>query len=219
MGFFGSLFGTDQQRDLANANAQATAALSGGRKRARREYTTGLTNALGRINPYEEGGREGFDLYRGSIGAGGPEGYRRAYETFQADPFLAGSEAAAQGDLDRLFARYNNRGYADAGTSRRAIADASMGAYDRRVADMRNRWQGLGERGQGVAQFGAGLESDMGNRLGDLEYGYGQQRAANDISYGNALAASRSIPINNLLNIAGLGVRGYSAYKGIPARA
>ena len=52
----------------------------------------------------------------------------------------------------------------------------------------------------------AGLQQGMG----DMESGYGQQMAGNAINYGNAMAASRNIGINNLMGAGGLALKAFA---------
>jgi hypothetical protein len=66
-----------------------------------------------------------------------------------------------------------------------------------------DRLRAMGQQGQGLAQFGAGLEYGAGKDLADIETGYGNTSAGNRISYSNALAASRNTGWQNALNLYG----------------
>lgn len=66
----------------------------------------------------------------------------------------------------------------------------------------------------------AGLETGTGKSLGELAYGYGQQTASNRINTGNAVAQTRTAPMNNLISLIGTGINGMSLYSnwGTPKR-
>jgi len=64
-------------------------------------------------------------------------------------------------------------------------------------------------RGAGLAGAGA----NTGSQLSNLIYGSGQQGAANTINTGNAIAQTRTQPMSNLINLAGMATQ---AYFGIP---
>lgn len=59
----------------------------------------------------------------------------------------------------------------------------------------------------------AGLETGSGSELANLSFGAGQQRAANTINLGNAVAGTRTQPMNNLINLAGTGLRAFSTFR------
>lgn len=65
----------------------------------------------------------------------------------------------------------------------------------------------------GRGQALAGLSSGAGSALADLIYGSGQQTAANKINQGNAIAQTRTAPMNNLVNLFGTGLNAYAAFK------
>lgn len=67
-------------------------------------------------------------------------------------------------------------------------------------------------------RYGQDSANNVGGYYGNLaslDYGAGQQQAANRISYGNALSSSRSTGINNLLGAVGIGI---SAVRPTPTR-
>jgi hypothetical protein len=53
----------------------------------------------------------------------------------------------------------------------------------------------------------AGLASGEGNALGNIYGGFAQQRAGNDINYGNAMAANANTLWNNLSGLGGLALK------------
>lgn len=205
MSFLDGFFGGGGS-DLQAASDAAMRQLSGGKKRAKGEINTGYDSAQGALSPYDDGGAS-FNLYKDSIGANGEEGYGRALTNFNADPFLAGEQGAADNALTNLFRSYNANGMGNSGANRLATSRAAQERYGSNVSNYRNRLAGLGNTGLGVAGTRAGLYTDKGNTLGNLEYGYGQQLAGNTINTANAMAAQKSQGANNLLGLLGTGVK------------
>ena len=81
-----------------------------------------------------------------------------------------------------------------------------------------NQGSALANLGSQFANARAGLETGRagalsqnematGKAASDLIYGAGQQNAANRINAGNAIAATRTLPMSNLLNLAGTAVQ------------
>jgi len=214
-GFFGDLFdsftGKSQLREGEAGFRAAASDLKRGRRRARGEYTGGRDAALAYIDPYIQSGGRAQNLYTGSIGARGSEGYREAYEAYEGDPFRAGSDAATENALRRVFSSYNSRGMGDSGASRLGVARAGMERYDQRRDLWQNRLMQAGQAGQQAAQYGAGLQYDTGNRLGDLEYGYAQQRATNNLNRGKFRADQQGVGWQNYMKMLEIGAKAAGA--------
>lgn len=217
MGFFDAFTGSAQRKDLRRAEKKRDQALTAGKATARTEIGGGYTQAFNDLSPYDDKGA-GYGLYRDSIGANGVEGYTRAKTNFDADPFLTGEQAAADNALMGIFKRYNAGGMGNSGANRAAVSRAAQERYGTNVANYRTRLAGLGQTGLGVAQTKAGLHTDRGNTLGNLEYGFGQQQANAATNFGNAMAASRSIGPNNLLGLLGAGTDLAGVVMGQPRR-
>jgi len=205
MGFFSDFFGGGKG-DIQAASDAAMAQLAAGKRKARKDITGGYDSAFAQLTPYDDKGA-GFGLYKDSIGANGAEGYQRAFANFNLDPFLAGEQGAADNALMGIFKRYNAGGMGNSGANRLAVSRAAQERYGQNVAGYRQRLAGLGQTGLGVAQTQAGMYTDKGNTLGNLEYGYGQQAASNTINTANAMAAAQQAGANNLLGLLGTGVK------------
>lgn len=199
MGFF-NFTGGAQRGDLKSATRKANRTLKAG-------YTEARDITKTYLDPYATAGRKGFDLYGDAIGIGGPEGYARAFETFQADPFMAYADRDTERRLGDVFQSYNAQGLGNSGVNRLAVGRLNEELAGGRVADFRNRLANFGDVGRQTA-------THVSDRLGDLRYGYAQQRAGNQINLGNAIAASRSTGINNLFKLGSLGVKAAGAFLG-----
>lgn len=205
MSFFGDFFGKSQQRDLASANAQATGALASGYKEASALYD----QAKGYYQPYAESGQKANSTYADSLGLNGAAGGQNALSTYQAgrNPYLDYEQDLAQRGLDRTA---NARGWLNSGASLLASSRARQQLGYQDFSGWQNRLMGMGQQGMQAA----GAQAQITQGQGDMRSGYGQQTAANAINYGNALAASRSTGINNLIQVGGMAMKasGYGGY-------
>lgn len=104
-------------------------------------------------------------------------------------------------------------GMGDSGASRLAIARAGMERGSQDYGNYMNRLQGFGQQGYGAAGQSAGIASGAGNMLGQMRMGLGQNLAGNEISSGNAMAASRNTGWQNILGLVGAGANAYAGYN------
>ena len=193
MSFFGSFFGTDQQKDITQAKGQADKSLATGRDQALDQY--GQARAM--YQPYAQQGQQANRLYGDATGANGQDAYKAAMSSYAgSDPFR---DQNAQYANDALRRQYNARGQGMGGNADLAVARAQTerGAQD--WGNYLNRLQGQGQMGFQATGAQAGLTQGMG----DIQSGYGQQMAGNAINYGNAMAGTRNIGLQNIMNVAG----------------
>lgn len=216
MGIFDAFTGRSQKKDIQAANAQATAQVNRGYDRADGAVGEARTGAQGYLQPYGEGGVRYNALYQDAMGLNGAEGGQRAQSAYTAaqNPYLDYEQGRAENALMRSF---NARGQSNSGASSLAAARARM---DLGYRDRENWMSRLGQQqGQGLQVAGqqAGIETGYGDRMADLATGRAGTLAANSINYGNALASTRGIGVNNLMSLAGTAIKGYSALypKGI----
>lgn len=199
MSFLGSFFGSDQRRDIRRAKTASDALLTEGLDAAR----SGYTSATDRLDPYATSGNAANAMYARAIGLEGRPAQEDVVANFMADPFRAENERLANENLVRQFGA---RGMANSGAFASA---AARGNLERGSVDW-NQWldriSGVSTQGANIAGQQAGL--DVGR--GDLEWNAANTRAGNEINYGNAMASSRNIGINNILGAAGTVVRGFT---------
>lgn len=204
MSFFGSFFGNDQRKDIGRANQQSEAALATGRTAAIGNYQAGQK----RFDPYAQQGLQANKLYGDATGANGVDAYKGAMAGYAgSDPFRDQNADLANNALMR---QYNARGQGNSGTSSLAVARAQT---ERGATDWNAYLQRLqGQAGQGMQATQAQAGFDQG--IGDIESGYGQQRAGNAINYGNAMAGSRNIGLQNMLGVAGTAAKFFAPTPG-----
>jgi hypothetical protein len=206
MSFFDNFFGKSQQRDLSAANSQAVANINGGYDKgisAAKDYGT---QAESFYQPWSQSGKRANTAYENSLGLNGDAGSSNALAMYKSarNPYFDYEADQAQRGIDRAA---NARGALNSGSNALAVARARMGMGYQDY----NNWQGQ-LRGQGQMGFQAdsamsGIRQNTGRYVADSEIGRGGALASNAINYGNALAASRNTGINNLMGVAGLGVK------------
>lgn len=196
MSLLGSFFGSDQKKYLQQSNKQATNALAQGYSSANQRYD----QAASSYDPYVQGGQRGQTAYENSLGLNGQAGAQSAYDAYSSNPAYA---VANNYGMDSLAKKYNATGNVNSGANALAMARAGVENY----SQYQNQLAGLGS--QGLQATGA--QSAVRAGQGDMAMGYGATRANQATAMGNALAQNSATGINNLLGVAGLGVKGYSA--------
>jgi hypothetical protein len=196
VGFFGSLFGGDQRKDLKRAKAKSDAALQSGYDEAQPFYD----EAVGMFEPYAQSGQQANERYNQLLGLGTTEERDAAQQVYQSDPAFQGMLGL---ESNRLLKQLNARGKTYGGTAALAGARVGLEGYNGYL----NRLQGQGAQGLGAT----GAQSAIRAGQGDLRYGLGATQAGQDTSFGNAMAESRNTGINNLLSIAGTAAKAYAA--------
>jgi hypothetical protein len=199
MSFLGSFFGSDQKKAINQGYKQSNALMEKGYGDA-----TGYYNqAASSFDPYVQQGQQGQQAYTNALGLNGAAGSQAAYDAYASNPAM---QAANNYGMDSLSKKYNALGQSDSGANRLAMARAGVENYDRYL----NHLSGLGQ--QGLQATGA--QSGVRQGQGDMAMGYGATLAGNAINKGNALAQASNIGINNLLGVAGLGIKAYTAGMG-----
>ena len=210
MGFLDSFTGKSQAKTIARARQEADAQLAAGYDEASdigRDY---LDRSLGFVQPWMEAGGRANALYDNALGINGREAQNAMFADYQSDPFRAGNEERATEAIRRA---YNSRGMDTSGNALLASARASQERGSQDWQQYLTRLQGQAGQGAGMAQYGAGLTSNTGNALMNMRYGYGQQRAGNAISAGNAEAQMQGLGWQNALNLAGTAVKAFAGWK------
>jgi hypothetical protein len=195
MGFFSSFTGSAQRKDTRNANAQATNALSKGYADSQGYYN----RASASYDPFVSSGGKANDTYNALLGLNGAEARGTAQNMITSDPMFQGGLAQ---DSNALLRNLNARGQGGGGQAQLAgqrVLQQNYGNWMDRFRDAgRDGFQATGAKANVLAA------------QGDNAYGYGATRAGQAINYGNALAGTRSIGVNNLLNLAGTAAKAYA---------
>jgi len=184
MAFFDFLTGADERRDIKKAYAQAGRELERGLAEGVAAYEAGRE----RLTPFATGGTQAFNALLAATGVLGPEAQRGFVENFQFSPNV---DLLQQGVARAMAAR----GLTDSGAARLAAGRVLLEDYNNQL----NRLLNIGQMGQQAATTQGGFDAG----IGDMRFGAGQLRANQAIDRGSAIAQTRNIGLNNLLNIAG----------------
>ena len=196
MGFFGSFSGSTQRKDIRNANSQATAALDKGYAQSQDYYN----QAVDMFSPYAQQGGQANAFYSDALGLNGAGARDTAQETITSDPLWQGKLAE---DQNAMLKYLNARG--EAGGGKAYLAGQRILAQN--YGDVLNRYRDAGQQGFQAT----GAQSTLRAGQGDNAFGFGATKAGQAINYGNALAETRGIGVNNLLKAVGTGIGGYNA--------
>jgi hypothetical protein len=203
-GFFDSFTGAAQKKAINKSSKEAMGYLDTGATQARGELGQYYDQAQGFLNPYLQGGGQANSLLASYLGAAGPEAQQQAFANFQNDPGYQQQFNAGVNALDRSATA---RGGLYSGAAMKGLQEYGQQfqrqAFNDRVAQL----QGFSGQGLQAASGAAGLASNQGNALSSLSFGLGQQKAANSINKGNALAQASGIGVNNLMNLGGLALK------------
>ena len=203
MGLFDAFTGKSQRRDIEQANALAQAALERGRAESIGTREDALERSLG----FLEGGRGAENLLLQALGVQGPEAQR----TFTNELFTPGFNDELQFGIDALDQSAAARGGLFSGNQLKSVADfgtrLKRDAFNTRVNQL---FQLAGNAPAQSAQ----ATLNTGDAIAGTQFGGAQLEANQATNFGNAMAQSRSIPINNLLAIGSAGAKAAGAYFG-----
>lgn len=202
MGFWDDFSGKSAKKDIRAANAKAEAAVDRGNAQAQGYYD----QAYGEYAPYAGLGQQGMadqNIYRQAIGLGTPEERAAAQDRYFSDPAYARMNDQNQNAMMRY---QNARGSVGGGKAALAGARVANEGYQGWLDRTRDVGQNAMATGFGAASARAGIRTGQA----DQAWGYGTTKAGNAVNYGNAMAASRGILTNNLLNIAGTAAKAYA---------
>jgi hypothetical protein len=232
-GLLNSFTGKTQQGDLDRGFASASGRYDAGYDRAKQDLTYGYDTARGhlaggidRLNPWVEDGRNSWAMgtYKNSLGAGGAEGGKAAYQSYQdaRNPFF---DDARNQEAKLLQMQANNRG---SGVSSGAYAQAAARAgTNMRYADY-NRWQDnvgtLGNTEVSRAYDATSRQSQLDAGMGDLAMKYGSTLGGYGMNNANALAGldmqhaqntagNRNTLMNNVLGVAGTAAKAFASFS------
>lgn len=205
MGFF-DLFGQGARKDIKKGYRDSREMLQEGYDQGRADIGDYYGRGLEFINPFMQGGQRANALYLDYLGANGPEAQKAAFANFQQDP---GYQQQLQAGIGALDNSATARGGLYSGAAMKGVANYGQQFQRQAFNDRMAQLGGAAQQGQQAGIAGAGLASQTGAQLGNMAFGFGQQNAANRINYGNALAQNRNVGMNNLLGIAGLGMKAF----------
>ncbi|MBK8772301.1 MAG: hypothetical protein IPM06_18030 [Rhizobiales bacterium] len=219
------------------AYGQARGDVTGGYGNALSALQRGTSQAVGALQPFAQSGQQANTLYGNALGLNGGAAQQTFMRDYAGgDPFRASNAEFA---TNALMQALNARGLSGSGYAANAVASENLKRGSQDYESYMNRLGGMQQQGLGVAQNISGLYADQGAKAAQYGYNQGSdlaniqgQRAAtgynyggalagldtdlattkagNRVNLGNALAASRSIGPNNLLQLGGLALKAYN---------
>lgn len=199
MGFFDDFMGKSQKRDIEQGGQQQRAAISQGYNDASGIYGDYLGRGLGYLDSTIQGGQGANKLLYDALGINGPDAQKSYYASFQSDP---GFQATMDAGLKGVQGSAAARGGLLSGSALKGLHEFGQRAMQ---GQFQNRLAQLGQVGQQGNQFSlaaAGMNTQAGQDLSNLRYGYGQQLGNSFMSEANARAGTRGMGLNNLLAVA-----------------
>lgn len=207
MGFFGSLTGKDQARDLKSGYKESTGMLKSGYEEGQTQYSNALRTIDGNVGK----GAADQTAYRNALGLNGATARRGQQDIYNSDPMF---NALADQQNKQIFSRYNAGGMGDSGASRLALGRAGLDRYDNYLS----RLGQLGQQGQQADQTWGMAKAGLQKDQGDFAYGHAQQLAGQRTGLGNAMAQNRSVGVNNILgglsSLGGMAISGFAPGAG-----
>lgn len=222
---------------FTGANALYDAArgdVTGGYNTATDTLTGYTDKAAGYLEPYLQSGQGANALYSNALGVNGVGAQTDFWNNYQNyDPFRAQNADMA---TKALMQAYNARGLSGSGVAAQAVARENLARGSTDANAYLDRLNGLGQAGQSAAGGLSSLYANAGQTQAGMDYGYGSDLAnitgqkanlgynygtaqaglatdrantlaGNRINFANAMSDSRSTGINNLLQVAGLGLK------------
>lgn len=198
MGFFGSFTGSDQRQDINAANKKANAALDSGYKTSQGFYD----QAAGSFDPFVSSGVAGQKMYGDLLGLNGGDARSSAQDIITSDPLWSGKLGE---DTNAVLKNLNARGMGASG----AAALAGQRVLAQNYGQVLDRYQDMGRTGLSATGQQAGVRTAQG----DAAYGFGATKANQALQYGNAMAQTRNMGINNVLGALGTGAKIVGAFS------
>ena len=211
MGFFGSLFGSDQAKAAKQAAQKQTLALD--KASDILDERIGVNQEL--FNPLIQAGQaagqqsnEAQDLLRDALGVNGPERQRAFFDNFQNDPGF--NEAVSRG-VEGIDRSASARGGLFSGRNLSEVADFVTkqnlnNAFQTRLSNL----AGLSDRISQDSKFTQGLGANATGALAGINTGLQRDRANFRIQQGDAdaqglvnAASARAAGVGNALSLAG----------------
>ena len=204
MGFFKSLAdgftGKAAQKDIRAADAKASGYLDKGYADSQGYYG----QAASAYDPYVQAGGKSNDTYNALLGLNGTGAQNDANTMLTSNSLFQGQLGQ---ESNALLRNLNARGQSGGGQAQLA----GQRVFQQNAGSWLDRYRDAGSQGFQASNAQAGVRAAQG----DAAYGYGATKANQAVGYGNALAESRGIGINNLMGAIGSGISGYNAlYNG-----
>ena len=207
MGFFGDLIGGFTGKNQADAAKKADRryrqGIDSAVNMARPEFEGGYQNAMDQYQPLADQGQQYNAMLANLYGLNGQDALLEAQNAYLNDPMRQGQLSMAVRGVDR---GANASGLYGSGRMALAGERAAQGLYN----DWLSGVQGQAAQGAGYIGNRAMLDIDQGNTIGNMLYGSEAAKAQSRAGAAQQVGQAKSAFANNLLGVAGLGVKAYT---------
>jgi len=174
----------------------------------------GYDSAIGRMDPYAQGGQRGYEQYTNMLGLNGGAAQQGAMGAYQAyNPYMAAEQDRLMKAGDRRAAATGQFG---SGLNAMARARTSDEVANRNYTQYMGQLQGLGQQGMQAAGAQAGYDQNYGQGRANLRTGLTNQLMGNQNAYAQQYTQADGVLWNNMMGVAGLGIDAVKAMYGVP---
>ncbi len=199
MGFFDSLTGSSQRKDMRNGME----AFSRATRNAKAHTTNYAASAKNYLTPYQQRGDQAYGQYANALGVNGQDAQQGYWDMYQGDPQRAYDERRA---VDAVNTGSAARGMSRSGLNALAGARASQEMGRSYTTGRLNCLRDLSGDGLRVAGQLSNIDLNTGQQLAGYEMMDGQSRQAMH----QGLGSTRNMGFNNALALGGLAVGGFT---------
>ena len=208
--FWDAFTGKSQRNDILQGQEQANKAIQQALGQASGTTNEYLDRSLGFLAPQLQTGGNAISLLGDVLGVNGQGPQQAYFNNFQNDPGFQATLNAGVGALDASAA---NKGLLRSGGQMKSLFDFGQRHLSDAFNTRTNNLFNLAGFGKDAAGTSAGLTANAGQSLADMQFGTGQLFANNAINTQNAVAQSRSTPINNILGLGNMFANVAGAFK------
>jgi hypothetical protein len=211
MSLWGALTGSDAKKYAKQAYEQNQQQLGAGYDAMKGYYGQGYGDAKGYMQPFYQGGMQGFNQYQNLLGMNGAGAQGQAQQAYQGwNPYLSGDMDRAGQSVARGMA---TRGMTGSGMNLLAQQEATRRLGSQDFYNYNDRLQGLGQMGmQAGGQLGA-YAMQNANNLSGAEQWFRGGGIQNQTNYANAQAAAGQQGLGNLIGLGGLALGGLNTWS------
>ncbi len=161
--------------DVSGQLKSGLSALRGGLASGRGDITQASEGAIDRFNPYEQAGKSALDREAAFSGALGAEAQAQAFADYQASP---GQQWLQQQQEQSLLRNAAATGGTQSGNVLSALQEQAAGRAAQNYQQDLGNLRSLAQRGQSAAGSQAGIQSQAGRDLAQMEMQVGQAELA-----------------------------------------
>lgn len=171
----------------------------------------GYDASVGRMQPYADGGRRGYDQYNNMLGLGGAGAQQGAMAAYQAaNPYQQAEQQRLMQAGDRRAAA---TGQFNSGLGALARARTSDEVANRNYQQYMGQLQGMGQQGMQASGAMAGYDQNYAQGRVGVQNAQTGQLTGNQNAYNTQWNQGNQAFAQNLMGVAGLGLQAGGLFK------